>query len=75
MQVVRALSVALAVVVATAGTMPLEADAATKKKKTYTAEQRKKIHAEAMKLCRKSGYHVSSVDVNWSTLKVTCWYR
>ena len=46
-----------------------------KKKKTYTAEQRKKIQAEAWKICRKSGYHVVQAEVNWTTLKVTCWYR
>ncbi len=75
MKVFRAFSIAMAMAIATAGVMPIESDAAAKKKKTYTAEQRKKLYAEALKLCRKSGYHVSRADVNWTTLKVTCWYR
>jgi hypothetical protein len=48
---------------------------AAKKKKAYTAEERKKLQAEAWKICRKKPYHVVQAEVNWQTLKVTCWYR
>lgn len=68
------LSAALAILAASV-VMTTDGAFAAKTKKSYTAEQRKKIQAEAWKICRKKPYHVVQAEVHWATLKITCWYR
>lgn len=66
-----------ALLIAAIGVGPISVADAAAKKKQLTAAQKKKYYEEARKICRKkySGYHITEVQVNWQTMKITCWYR
>jgi|GEM_PF-5671252 len=52
------------------------ADAGTTKKKgrsDYTSEQRAKIYAEALRLCRQKSPLVERVEVDYTRMRYTCW--